>query len=73
MGWGDTELSLHSGNGCRWWRHAFPVNEAWTERLSSLVPLRGSDDTAMMRCWGPLSVVGCGDGVAAEVGRAEWW
>jgi hypothetical protein len=72
MGWGDTELSLHGGND-RGWRRAFPVNETRRERLLSLVPPRGSDDTATMRRWGPLSAVGCGDDVAAEAGRAEWW
>jgi hypothetical protein len=52
---------------------AFPMNEARRERLSSLVPLRGSDDTTMMRHWGPLSAVGRGDDIATEAGQAEWW
>jgi hypothetical protein len=48
------------------------VNEARRERLPSLVLLRGSDDTMTMRRWGPLSAVGCGNGIAAEAGRAKW-
>jgi hypothetical protein len=73
MRWGDAELSLHGGNGRELWLHAFLVNEAWRERLSSLVLSRGCDDTATMRRWGPLSAVGHGDGVAAEAGWAELW
>jgi hypothetical protein len=72
-GWGDTELSLHGGNSRGWRCHAFPVNEAQRERLPSLVPLRGSDDTVTMRHWGPLSVVGRSDDVTVEVEWAEWW
>jgi hypothetical protein len=49
------------------------VNEAQRERLPSLVPLRGSDDTVTMRHWGPLSAVGRSDDVAVEVEWAEWW
>jgi hypothetical protein len=72
-GWGDAELSLHGGNGRGWRRRAFPVNEAWREWLPILVPPTGSDDTATMRCWGPLSAVAHDDGVTAEAGRAERW
>jgi hypothetical protein len=72
-GWGDAELSLHGGNSHGRRHRAFPVNEAQRERLLSLVPPRGSDDTATMRGWAPLSAVGRDDDVTAEAGRAERW
>jgi hypothetical protein len=69
-GMGDAELGLHGANGHGRRRCTLLVNEA-LGAAPDLVPLGGSDDTAMIRCWGPLSAVGCGDGVTAEAGWQE--